>query len=117
MEDEIAQNRIVYQRLSVILEKYGYTIGLNSLKTFSLPVTEYGRSRNDHCIIHYDHYYKREKVNIGVIMSMTDCSTTISDTEVGSAAAGIIEFKNTGYSIDQTAAEMIRIAGDVPCRQ
>ena len=28
-------------------------------------------------------------------------------------AAGIIEFKNVGYSIDQTAAEMLWIAGDV----
>ena len=91
---KIARNRIVYQRLSVLLEKYGYTIGLNNLKTFSLPVTEYGRSKNDHCIIHYDHYYKREKVNISVIMSMTDLY------QVGSAATGIIEFKNTGYSIE-----------------
>ena len=42
-------------------------------------------------MIHYDQYYKREKVNIGVIMSMTDGSTTISDIEVESTAAGVIE--------------------------
>ena len=47
------------------------------------------------------------------IMSITDGSTTKSDIEVGNAAAGVIEFKNSGYSVDQTTAEMIRIAGDV----
>ena len=47
VEDKIARNRIIYQQLSVILEKHGYTISLNSLKTFSFPVTEYGRAEND----------------------------------------------------------------------
>ena len=62
VEDEIARNRMVYQKLRVLLvEKHGYTIGLNNLKTFSLPVTEFARSKNDHCLIHYDHYYKTLK--------------------------------------------------------
>ena len=113
IEDEITQNRMVFQKLSVLVKKHGYTMDMNSLKSFTLPVTEYARSRNDHCLIHYDHYYKTEKVNFGVIISPTSGSAANVDIEIGNTAAGVIEFKNDGYSVDQTTAEMIRIAGDV----
>ena len=113
IEDEITRNKMVFQKLSVLVKKHGYTLGMNSLKCFTLAVTEYARSRNDHCVIHYDHYYKTEKVNVGVIISPTSGSTANVDIEMGNAAAGAIEFKNDGYSVDQTVAEMIRIAGDV----
>ena len=33
--------------------------------------------------------------------------------EEGNASAGVIEFKNKDYYVDQTIAEMLRIAGDV----
>ena len=103
---------MVLQRLCALVKKHGFTMGTNSLKSFTLPVTEYSISRTDHSLIHYDHYYKTEKVNVGVIISASG-NAKRSDVEIGSGAVGIVEFKNYGYSVDQTAAE-IRIESDVP---
>ena len=51
--------------------------------------------------------------NIGVILSPSTRAVSSYDMEIGSTATGVIEFKNSGYSIDQTVAEMLRIAGDI----
>ena len=95
------------------MKKHGFTISPDRLKGFTLPVTEFGRSRNDYCFIHHDNFYKTDKVNIGVILSPSTRAVSSYDMEIGSTATGVIEFKNSGYSIDQTVAEMLRIAGDI----
>lgn len=79
VEDEITRNRMVFQRLSTLVKKHGFTMGMNSLKSFTLPVTEYARSKNDHCLTHYDYHYKTEKINVGVIISASSSSTVRSE--------------------------------------
>ena len=92
VQEEDIRNRLVFQKLYGLVKKYGFTIAPDRLKGFTLPVTEFGRSRNDHCFIHYDSFYKRDKVNIGVILSPSTRAVSSYDIETGSTAAGIIEF-------------------------
>ena len=43
------QNRIMFEDLAVVMRPHGFDIGI---ERFTLPVTEFGRSRNNHCLIH-----------------------------------------------------------------
>ena len=78
-----------------------------------MPVTEYGKSRNDHCFIHEDNFYRMEKIRCGVVVSVSSGDGESYNVKEGNAAAGVVEFKNNSYAIDETIAEMIKTAGDL----
>ena len=109
LKEEDAQNRMMFEDLAVVMKPYGYDVGINRIEGFSLPVTEFGRSRNDHCLIHHQKYYKMEELKCGIIIP----SGEAYNEEEGNAAAGVVEFKTDHYGVNQAIAEMLKTARDV----
>ena len=109
LKEEDVRNRIMFEDLASVIQPYGFSVGLNRLEGFTLPITEFGRSRNDHCIIHNQRYYKMENLKCAIII----LSVHSYQIEEGNASAGIVEFKNEAHAVDQAIAEMLRTAGDV----
>lgn len=50
VEEEDTRNKMVFQKLYTLVQKQGFTIAINKLKSFTLPIREFDRSRNDHCL-------------------------------------------------------------------
>ena len=50
-EEEETQNRVMFEDLKMLLGKHGFIVGLAKLEGFSMAVTKYGKSRNDHCFM------------------------------------------------------------------
>ena len=48
-----------------------------------------------------------------VVVSVSSGDGTSYNIEEGNAAAGVVEFKNNSFAIDQTIAEMIKTAGNL----
>ena len=67
--EEETRNRMVFQKLLILVETHGFGISANKLKGFTLPITEFGCSRNDHCLIHYDTFFKMEKLRYGIVLT------------------------------------------------
>ena len=111
VDEEDTRNRLVLQKLFTLVEAHGYGIVANRLKGFTLPITEFGRSRNDHCLIHYESFFKMEKLSCGVVVAAG--LSTQFDMEEGNVAAGVVKFKNDDFGIDQCIAEMLRTSGDL----
>ena len=109
LKEEDIRNRIMFEDLASIILPHGFSIGLNRLEGFTLPVTEFGRSRNDHCIIHHQRYYKMENLRCAIVIP----SVHSYQIEEGNATAGVVEFKNDAHAVDQAIAEMLRTAGDI----
>ena len=75
-------------------------------------MTEYGRSRNDLCVIH-KHFFNTQTLKLGVAVPGTSSSDSCYQAiQSGNATAGVLEFKNNVYAIDQTIAEMMKTLGD-----
>ena len=108
LKEEETRNRIMCKDLSDLLTPHGFTIGPKRLEGFTLPVTEFGTSRNDHCIIHQN-YYATEDLKCVIVVPTGQSYYN----EEGDAAAGVVEFKNDAYAVDQAIAEMLRTAGDL----
>ena len=108
LKEEETRNRIMCEDLSDALKPHGFTIGPKRLEGFTVPVTEFGTSRNDHCIIHQN-YYATENLKC-VIVVPTGQSYYNEERD---AAAGVVEFKNDAYAVDQAIAEMLQTAGDL----
>ena len=109
LQEEDTQNRLMFEDLTAVVRPHGFNVELNRIEGFTLPVTEFGRSRNDHCIIHNQRYYKMEDFKCGIIIP----SGHSYSEEEGNAAAGIVEFKKDHFGVDQAIAEMLKLAGDV----
>lgn len=50
VNEETTRNRILQQKLCSLIEEHGFGVTTNKLKGFTLPITEFVRSRNDHCL-------------------------------------------------------------------
>ena len=50
-----------------------------------------------------------EELKFGIIIM----SGQVYSEEEGNAAAGVVEFRNDHYGVDQAIAEMIKTAGDI----
>ena len=112
LQEEDVKNRVVFKELLPVLAIHGFTLGLNHLEGFRLPVTEYGRSRNDHCVIH-KHFFNTQTLKLGMVVPGASSSDSCYQAiQSGNATAGVLEFKNDVYAIDQTIAEMIKTLGD-----
>ena len=72
------QNRMMFEDLAIVVRPHGFSMGINRIEGFTLPVTEFGRSRNDHCVIHNQRYYKMEELKCGIIIpsGQSYCSVT-----------------------------------------
>ena len=103
----------MFEDLKMLLGKHGFIVGLAKLEGFSMAVTEYGKSRNDHCFIHEANFYKMEKIKCGVVVCVSSGDHATYNVEEGNAAAGVVEFKNSSFAIDHTIAKMIKTAGDL----
>lgn len=112
IQEEDTRNKLLLQKLASRIKKYGFIIATSKIKGFSIPVTEFGGSKNDHCLIHENSFYKMEKIACGVVLSANH-DVQRYEVEEGNAIGGVIEMKNDGFAIDQTVAEMLRTAGDI----
>jgi len=106
VQEETTKNWLIFDELKHILKQHGFDIGLNKLEGMDLPVTKFGRSRNDHCIIHKN-FYMAQRMKFGYIAGTNNYA--ITQTSV-SAAADVVECKSDTYAIEQIA-EMIRTMG------
>ena len=50
LEEEITKNRFLYERLHTLVNKCGFSICKNKLEGRGLPATQFGQSKNDHCL-------------------------------------------------------------------
>ena len=69
LKEEETRNRIMCEDLSDLLTPHGFTIGPKRLEGFTLPVTEFGTSRNDHCIIHQNYYATEDLKCVIVVLN------------------------------------------------
>lgn len=64
-----------------MIERHVYGIASNNLKG------KLGRSKNDHCLIHHEKYFKMEKVKCGIVLTCD--SSTQYDMQEGNKAADL----------------------------
>ena len=121
---EPTRNEVFERALSYLLKDADFIVGTIQLpQAHRFSYSTYGTSIPDFCVIRENYYKESDKtVTAGVVVSDDSWrlarATEIIDVESMHLAehflgTGVVEFKRDKYELDQTAKEMMKVAGDI----
>ena len=107
LDKEVGQNDVMKQ---IIESKLGpeYTVTGKAMTTRKgQSFNPYSRSKQDLCIQHNVKCFKKDEVVTGMISSNSFTLMEASVVDEGDLLTGVVEFKKSQFSKDQTLAEML----------